>query len=1022
MYSVYDIADSNVFLSSSALCLRLLICNSCVCSYEIPEEVEQDYESQYNAFSTSRTSQVSYSYAASTLLAMDHFNNRDASVVPELAGLDGRCSIYFPDPTLENSRADGAVSVRTLWDSTIANEASRPCAVVAPLLEDANYDLQPALSALDIPMVVHHIESDLLASEDAPETATMSLSAMGRAEAMLTYLQGRAFLADWYPALEQDIALAETVERIGGRFNLDVSLYMQKSPPMNVTEEEFTRQNLLYMKETGITTIMLSLKDPSYVPEFAQMLDNLDMLLDDFIYILPPTLVPVDSVGKLYGEHKPGSPVDKLLSGALVFDRVDGFEMNSEDPFLAAWKKQSEQQVSRLNELVPLTWLNAAPDYFQTALPAKGASFIYDAIMTIGFGACKQQKHDRANLNNTSAGGSPNDQPEGPPTDFEAPEGFSVVETDESNEEETPVDTGVEVKNTKKGGWFGRLFGGFLRNRRLQSIAKPINGTLMGSMASSSFQGASGSVSFGNEFEKGRNQEGITIGAYNIRPTDVNSENDKRSYQAVMTSTWTKESGWKDVPDTAFVYRDGSTTAPDVLRRVFDSNYITQAVRVIGLTLMSIALLIAFLSIVLLGWLRKDPIVQRAQPFFMQILCAGSIIMSAAIFTLSFDEDAGWSEEQLSLACTMTPWFFFTGHVLMFCALFTKLWRVDRVLQFRRQAVTITSALWPLLAFLGITITILVVHTAIDPWIWQREVIQEAPVETYGQCTSEYQWLWFGPLAGLIFVSEILTMFFAWKTADIPEDFRDSEAVMYACFAQIQAWAVGVPMLAVLGTSSADATYFGRIFLVWIFSVSSVVVVVGPKLFKAIKIRRNPQLGRTGARVSVTGLYNAGTGTTGGSTSFGCHSVSKLTDSTPPSRWLENSQASVPESTGPPSRWFMDSNSQASVPESTGPPARWFMDSQASSNSLAATKSQAETIGRESTASDVEQVPESAPPSRRPLSRNLSRGNNLIQMSMRGGFDINSKALQDIEEADRIDEEADLLEIDLEGGSDSTMT
>lgn len=62
-------------------------------------------------------------------------------------------------------------------------------------------------------------------------------------------------------------------------------------------------------------------------------------------------------------------------------------------------------------------------------------------------------------------------------------------------------------------------------------------------------------------------------------------------------------------------------------------------------------------------------------------------------------------------------------------------------------------------------------------------------------------------------------------------------------------------MLAVLGTSSADATYFGRVFLIEIFAVSSVVVVVGPKLVRAIQIRRNPELGRKKGRVNVTGIY-----------------------------------------------------------------------------------------------------------------------------------------------------------------------
>ena len=156
---------------------------------------------------------------------------------------------------------------------------------------------------------------------------------------------------------------------------------------------------------------------------------------------------------------------------------------------------------------------------------------------------------------------------------------------------------------------------------------------------------------------------------------------------------------------------------------------------------------------------------------------------------------------------------------------------------------------------------ILIFWTALDPWTWERVVIAEIPPESYGKCTSQNFWAWFGPLIGLLFFAEGLTMYFAWKTADIPDDFRDSGAVMYASFAQMQSWAFGIPMLTVLGNSSSEATYFGRICLIWIFSVSSVVVVVGPKLISAIRIRRNPALGQKKDRVRVSGLASSATNT-----------------------------------------------------------------------------------------------------------------------------------------------------------------
>ena len=115
----------------------------------------------------------------------------------------------------------------------------------------------------------------------------------------------------------------------------------------------------------------------------------------------------------------------------------------------------------------------------------------------------------------------------------------------------------------------------------------------------------------------------------------------------------------------------------------------------------------------------------------------------------------------------------------------------------------------------------------------------------------------FAPLGGILFAAEAVTLYFAWRTADVPSDFRDSEAIMYTCLAQIQAWCIGIPMLALIGYSSADASYFARIFLIWVFTVAGVVLVAWPKIFKAIRIRRNPHIRSfNGRRSSIAGILH----------------------------------------------------------------------------------------------------------------------------------------------------------------------
>ena len=127
---------------------------------------------------------------------MEHFNRRDTSVVPELGELREDCTVYFPDPKYADSQSDGDNSVRALFEAVSDDDSKQhPCAVLGPLEEDATFDLRSVLGALDIPMLVHYIENDLLASKatQSPATVTMSLSAKGRAKAMVEFLKSREF-------------------------------------------------------------------------------------------------------------------------------------------------------------------------------------------------------------------------------------------------------------------------------------------------------------------------------------------------------------------------------------------------------------------------------------------------------------------------------------------------------------------------------------------------------------------------------------------------------------------------------------------------------------------------------------------------------------------------------------------------------------------------------------------------------------------------------------------------------------
>lgn len=128
-----------------------------------------------------------------------------------------------------------------------------------------------------------------------------------------------------------------------------------------------------------------------------------------------------------------------------------------------------------------------------------------------------------------------------------------------------------------------------------------------------------------------------------------------------------------------------------------------------------------------------------------------------------------------------------------------------------------------MVACLTVTVSLLLFHDAWDPWVWKRIVVLEIPSATYGWCTGDYPWTFLGPLALLLFMANLLMMYHSWKIRESPNYFRDCDAVMYACFVHVQAWAVGVPILVNLGSNSADVAYFGRVVWIFVVSVSAMV-------------------------------------------------------------------------------------------------------------------------------------------------------------------------------------------------------
>lgn len=338
------------------------------------------------------------------------------------------------------------------------------------------------------------------------------------------------------------------------------------------------------------------------------------------------------------------------------------------------------------------------------------------------------------------------------------------------------------------------------------------NGTISGSehvegIRSAKFGGATGPVQFGiegggSDAVGARNSSTISWVAVNFLPADKGEIlNVSDILLNVITNEW-----W---PATNFVYSDGRTVPPDLLRDQPEQNYLSRGLKILGLTLMSLSIFLAIVSAIWVCACRKHRVLKASQPYFLYLVCFGAVVQSSAVLTISFDESYSKSQDQLSKACMATPWLLALGHTIIYGSLFTKMWRVHEVLQFRRHRTKMRKLLMPMVVLLLLDLLVLSLWTALDPLVWNREEIDSETGESIGECVSEHTIVKWVVLVLLMLIPMGMTEYFAWKTKDVDEAFTESKWVFFMTLWQIEVLCIGVPILILLQDVSTDGKYLG---------------------------------------------------------------------------------------------------------------------------------------------------------------------------------------------------------------------
>lgn len=561
------------------------------------------------------SSELAFSYLTAMRLATDHLNTRDNSVVPNLSDLLDGCTLKFNVMYSSDTQHDYFHDFKAIMDSRAVADI---CGVIGPYEYKGQLKSSLLASVLNIPQLLFSggDTKDLTGNENTATVGNL-IGFDDYFEIMADYLE-KVFriksLAMITAGTQRDQAMVEAFAKAMDKAG--IANRVLGFDPNSRENPSLFKQDLQSLKSSGIRNIFFSPNDggPISMLEVANALYSGDTLNGDYFFILGGESIGLTDLKKRYGNSTRDSPIAKLLHGAASFAEVDPFALDQVDRFLSEWRKVDAAVIAlALKQLLLESQVTVEVDYFSENMPYQYSSFVYDSVIALGLGNCQKQK---------SGGGS-------------STTGQRMLGnvTRESPGEPLNMDE-------------------FTSNSVVRNIINNV-----------SFVGASGTVDF--EFtngEKVRVASGMSlaVGSFSV----VVESDGNLSFDSAVISQRRPGAYWQTTSGAQFGFVNSYATE--------NTNYLTGWVRVFGLSLFALGCLLVLICGGAIAYLEGDALMKIAQPFFLKMICVGSIIENCAIFTLSFDEGAGWSDNALDGACIATPWLFFLGHATIYSAIFCK--------------------------------------------------------------------------------------------------------------------------------------------------------------------------------------------------------------------------------------------------------------------------------------------------------------------------------------------------------------
>ena len=308
--------------------------------------------------------------------------------------------------------------------------------------------------------------------------------------------------------------------------------------------------------------------------------------------------------------------------------------------------------------------------------------------------------------------------------------------------------------------------------------------------------------------------------------------------------------------DDATMYSFGSgSDAYCKNKRAEDMTYLQNFLPKLGI---SFVFLQAVLSIFFSVWVflfRKKSIVRGAQPIFLVLISMGCLICSSSIIPLSVQGDYRYLQDNttgellldqpnpdilgVDIACMASVWQFMGGFVIVFSALFAKIWRekklMDSAMRFQRKAVVVKDVLY-IMAFMLIgVVTILSAWQLIDPLKWHRDVLATDrdgfPTRSVGRCRTESSsgYAFFAALLALVLGCLLYSLYLAYITRN--QKFAEGTYIATSIILIFQIMILALPVMFIV-KDDTNTSYVVAAGVIFLMSSAITLLTFLPKMYE----------------------------------------------------------------------------------------------------------------------------------------------------------------------------------------------